>query len=88
MVLAGAADIGLGWVPKVLAANERGANLVNIAQISQRSGSLQVSFADAGIESVEDLRGMRVGAWGFGNEHESSSPPCAPSAWILIIPIM
>ncbi len=70
MVLAGAADIGLGWVPKVLAANERGADLVNIAQISQRSATLQVSFVDAGIESIEDLRGMRVGSWGFGNEHE------------------
>ena len=70
MVLAGAAEFGLGWVPKVLASNERGANLVNIAQLSQRSATLQVSFADAGIESVEDLRGMRVGSWGFGNEHE------------------
>ncbi len=70
MVLAGAAEFGLGWVPKVLASNERGANLVNIAQISQRSGTLQVSFAEAGIEAVEDLRGMRVGSWGFGNEHE------------------
>ena len=70
MVLAGAAEFGLGWAPKVLASNERGANLVNIAQISQRSATLQVSFADAGIEAVEDLRGMRVGSWGFGNEHE------------------
>ncbi|MCY3799384.1 MAG: ABC transporter substrate-binding protein [Chloroflexi bacterium] len=70
MVIAGAAEFGLGWVPKVLESNERGANLVNIAQISQRSATRQVSFADAGIESVEDLRGMRVGTWGFGNEHE------------------
>ena len=70
MVLAGAAEFGLGWVPKVLESNQRGANLVNIAQISQRSATLQVSFVDTGIESAEDLRGMRVGTWGFGNEHE------------------
>ncbi len=70
MVLAGAAEFAIGWVPKVLEANERGANLVNIAQVSQRSATRQVSFVDTGIESVEDLRGMRVGAWGFGNEHE------------------
>ena len=70
MVLAGAAEFGLGWVPKVLAANEQGANLINIAQISQRSATLQVSFANTGIESVEDFRGRRIGSWGFGNEHE------------------
>ena len=70
MVIAGAAEFGLGWVPKVLESNAHGADLVNIAQVSQRSATRQVSFVDAGIESVEDLRGMRVGAWGFGNEHE------------------
>ena len=70
MVIAGVAEFGLGWVPKVLESNAHGADLVNIAQVSQRSATRQVSFVDAGIESVEDLRGMRVGAWGFGNEHE------------------
>ncbi len=70
MVLAGAAEFAVGWVPKVLESNERGANLVNIAQISQRSATRQISFVDTGIESVEDFAGMRIGAWGFGNEHE------------------
>src|SRR5690606_34274943 len=45
-------------------------NLVNIAQVLQRSGTLEVSFVDTGIESVEDFAGMRIGTWGFGNEHE------------------
>jgi NitT/TauT family transport system substrate-binding protein len=57
-------------VPKVLESNEQGVNLVNIAQVFQRSGTLEVSFVDTGIESVEDFRGMRIGTWGFGNEHE------------------
>ncbi len=70
LVVAGAAQFGLGWVPKVLAANEQGANLVNIAQISQRSATRQVSLVETGIESIEDFRGMRIGSWGFGNEHE------------------
>ena len=70
LVVAGAAQFGIGWVPKVLAANERDANLVNIAQISQRSATRQVSLVETGIESVEDFRGMRIGSWGFGNEHE------------------
>ena len=70
MVLAGAAEFGLGWVPRVLESNEHGADLVNIAQVSQRSATLEVAFVHSGIETVEDLRGRRVGTWGFGNEHE------------------
>jgi NitT/TauT family transport system substrate-binding protein len=70
VVASGAAEFGVAWVPKVLESNEQGVNLVNIAQIFQRSGTLQVSFIDAGIESVSDFRGRRIGTWGFGNEHE------------------
>jgi NitT/TauT family transport system substrate-binding protein len=57
-------------VPKVLGSIEAGANLTDIAQIFQRSGTLQVSWADAGIESVADFEGKRIGSWGFGNEWE------------------
>ncbi|NJO84100.1 MAG: ABC transporter substrate-binding protein [Blastochloris sp.] len=70
VVAAGGAEFGIAWVPKVLESREQGANLVNIAQVFQRSGTLEVSFVDAGIESVEDFRGRRIGTWGFGNEHE------------------
>lgn len=70
VVAADGAEFGIAWVPKVLASRQEGADLVNIAQVFQRSGTLQVSFVEKGIESVEDLRGMRVGTWGFGNEHE------------------
>jgi NitT/TauT family transport system substrate-binding protein len=70
VVAAGGAQFGIAWVPKVLQSNEQGVNLVNIGQIFQRSGTLQVSFVDTGIESVEDFAGMRIGTWGFGNEHE------------------
>ncbi|MDQ7034754.1 MAG: ABC transporter substrate-binding protein [Anaerolineae bacterium] len=70
VVASGGAEFGIAWVPKVLQSNEQGVNLVNIAQIFQRSGTLQVSFVDTGIESVEDFEGMTIGTWGFGNEHE------------------
>ncbi len=70
VVTSGGAEFGIAWVPKVLESREAGANLVNIAQIFQRSGTLEVSFVDTGIESVEDFSGMRIGTWGFGNEHE------------------
>ncbi len=70
VVASGGAEFGLAWVPKVLESNEQGVNLVNIAQVFQRSGTLEVSFVDTGIEAVDDFAGMRIGTWGFGNEHE------------------
>ena len=44
----GAADFAVSWVPKVLVSNEQGMNLVNVGQVFQRSGTLQVSWADSG----------------------------------------
>lgn len=70
VVAAGGAEFGIAWVPKVLESREQGADLVNIGQIFQRSGTLQVALIDSGIETVEDFEGMRIGTWGFGNEHE------------------
>ncbi len=70
VVAAGDADFGIAWVPKMLASRQQGADLVNIAQIFQRSGTLQVAWADSGIETVDDWAGKRVGTWGFGNEWE------------------
>jgi NitT/TauT family transport system substrate-binding protein len=70
VVAAGAAEFGTSWVPKALESNEQGTGLINIAQVFQRSGTLQVSFKESGITSVEDFRGKRIGTWGFGNEHE------------------
>ena len=55
---------------KALASREAGANIVNIAQVFQRSGTLQVSFKDAGITSISDFAGKKIGNWGFGNEFE------------------
>jgi NitT/TauT family transport system substrate-binding protein len=66
----GAVDFALAWVPKALATREAGANIVDIAQVFQRSGTLQVSFADAGITTPADFSGQTVGNWGFGNEYE------------------
>jgi NitT/TauT family transport system substrate-binding protein len=70
VVAAGEAEFGIAWVPKMLASREQGADLVNIAQVFQRSGTVQVAWADSGIETVEDWAGKRVGTWGFGNEWE------------------
>ncbi|MFF2495355.1 ABC transporter substrate-binding protein [Agromyces sp. NPDC058064] len=66
----GDVDYAIAWVPKVLGSIEQGANLTDIAQIFQRSGTLQVSWADSGIEEVADFEGKKIGSWGFGNEWE------------------
>lgn len=66
----GDVDYAIAWVPKVLGSIEAGANVTDIAQIFQRSGTLQVSWADSGIDSVADFEGRKIGSWGFGNEWE------------------
>ncbi|MCI0426028.1 MAG: ABC transporter substrate-binding protein [Actinobacteria bacterium] len=66
----GGAEFGLAWVPKALVSREQGADIINIAQVFERSGTLMVSFAEQGITTVEDFAGRQVGNWGFGNEFE------------------
>ncbi|MEK7292917.1 MAG: ABC transporter substrate-binding protein, partial [Actinomycetota bacterium] len=66
----GDVDFALSWVPKALASREAGANIVNIAQVFQRSGTLQVSFKDKNILSAADFAGKKIGNWGYGNEFE------------------
>jgi NitT/TauT family transport system substrate-binding protein len=66
----GQVDFAVAWVPKALATREAGANIVDIAQVFQRSGTLQVSFVDKGITTPADFAGKTVGNWGFGNEYE------------------
>ncbi len=66
----GEADFAIAWVPKALQSREQGADIVDIAQVFQRSGTLQVSFKDAGITTPADFAGKTIGNWGFGNEFE------------------
>ncbi|CAN5294359.1 ABC transporter substrate-binding protein [soil metagenome] len=66
----GGADYAIAWVPKALASREAGAGITDVAQIYQRSGTLQVSLKKSDITSTKDLKGKKVGNWGFGNEFE------------------
>src|SRR5687768_17782930 len=70
VVAGGQAEFGISWVPRMLAPRESGADGVVIAQVFQRSPTLQVSFKDRNITKPEDLKGKKVGSWGFGNEAE------------------
>ncbi len=66
----GQADYAIAWVPKALASREQGAQITDVGQMFQRSGTLQVSFKDKAISGPGDLRSKKVGNWGFGNEYE------------------
>jgi NitT/TauT family transport system substrate-binding protein len=66
----GHADYAIAWVPKALQSREQGANITDVAQVFQRSGTLQVSFKDKNITTAANLKGKKVGNWGFGNEFE------------------
>ncbi|MGE3288646.1 MAG: ABC transporter substrate-binding protein [Pseudonocardia sp.] len=66
----GQADYAIAWVPKALASREQGAGITDVAQVFQRSGTRQVSFADKGITAPAQFAGKKIGNWGFGNEFE------------------
>ena len=70
VVAGGQADFGINFVPSLLSAREQGTNLVNIAQIFERSAMREISWKDTGIESPADLAGKKVAVWFGGNEFE------------------
>jgi NitT/TauT family transport system substrate-binding protein len=65
-------EFTISWVPKVLEARigNPASDLVNIAQMFQRSGTLSVSWKDSNISGPADFAGKKVGVWDFGNEFE------------------
>ena len=74
MVLAqGGADFAISWVPKALASREEGALITNVAQVFQKSGTLQVSWADSGIKTPADFKDKKIGSWGLGNDLEEDA---------------
>ncbi|HLU31607.1 MAG TPA: ABC transporter substrate-binding protein, partial [Acidimicrobiia bacterium] len=70
VLASGGAEFGIAWVPKALVSRQAGADIINVAQVFERSGTLMVSWKDSNITSPEDWAGKKVGNWGFGNEYE------------------
>jgi len=70
VVASGQAQIGLDWVPSLLATRDTGTNLVSIAQMFARSGMTEISFKSSGITSVAQMKGKKVGVWCCGNQFE------------------
>jgi NitT/TauT family transport system substrate-binding protein len=70
VLASGQADFAVSWVPKALVSREEGAKIVDIGQVFQRSGTLEIAWKDSNINKPEDWKGKKVGTWGFGNEFE------------------
>lgn len=68
VLASGNSEFAVTHVVKSMVSREEGADIVNISQVFQRGGYLQVSWADSGIKTIQDLKGKKVGSWGFGNE--------------------
>src|SRR6202034_2752334 len=65
----GGADVVVDWLPAALAAREKGAAMVNIAQPFKHSGLELTCRADTGIKNPEDLKVCTLGVWFYGNEY-------------------
>jgi NitT/TauT family transport system substrate-binding protein len=70
VVASGQADLGIDWLPAMLATRDKGSDLVNIAQVFARSAMLELTWKDSGLDSFADLKGKKVGVWCCGNEFE------------------
>jgi len=70
VVASGQADIGIDWLPSLLATRDTGTKLVNIAQMFARSGMTELTWKDSGITSIAGMRDKTVGVWCCGNQFE------------------
>jgi NitT/TauT family transport system substrate-binding protein len=70
VVASGQAQIGVDWLPSLLATRDTGTNLVNIAQMFSRSGMTELTWKSSGITSIAGMKGKTVGVWCCGNQFE------------------
>jgi NitT/TauT family transport system substrate-binding protein len=69
VLASGKADVAIDWMPSALAARDKGAPIVNIAQIFQRSGLELACRRDSGIRRPSDFKGKTISVWFAGNEY-------------------
>ena len=56
VVASGQAQFGVDWLPSLLAARDKGTDLVNVAQVFARSGMTQLTWKSSGITSVAGMK--------------------------------
>ncbi len=70
VVASGQAQFGVDWLPSLMAARDKGTDLVNVAQVFARSGMTQLTWKSSGITSIADMKGKKVANWLGGNQYE------------------
>ncbi len=70
VVIGGGADIGLDWLPNLLATDEKGGGLVSVAQVFARSGMTEITWKSSGIDAISKMAHKKVGVWCCGNQPE------------------
>jgi len=69
-VASGQAQFGVDWLPSLLAARDKGTDLVNVAQVFARSGMTQLTWKSSGINTIAKMKGKKVANWLGGNQYE------------------
>lgn len=70
-VYSGQVDVGVTWVANLIVARANGLDLVDVAQVYQRSGLVLVTKKASGIAKGADItNSTKVGNWMGGNEYE------------------
>jgi NitT/TauT family transport system substrate-binding protein len=70
VVVGGGADIGIDWLPNLLATREKGGDIVSVAQVFARSGMTELTWKSSGINTIKKMKGKKVGVWCCGNQPE------------------
>ncbi|SFM34086.1 ABC transporter substrate-binding protein [Nitrosomonas communis] len=67
----GTTDFAILWLTTALQHRSAGTRLVNLAQITQQSSMMLISKKTAGIKTIDDMDGKKIGLW----EGDVSIPP-------------
>ena len=60
----GIVDFGLMWLSNAIQLKAKGATIVNLAQLVNRSALMLIAKKSSGIKTPKDMDGKRIGIWG------------------------
>src|SRR4029077_4020037 len=64
------AQFGVAGLPSLLAARDKGTDLVNVAQVFARSGMTQLTWKSSGITTIAGMKDKKVANWLGGTQCE------------------
>src|SRR6266700_5923433 len=70
VVAGGQAQFGIDWLSSLMTSRDQGVDIVNIAQVFNKSGLTLIAWKDTGLDRVSKLNGQKVENWLGGNAFE------------------